>query len=370
MANGGVPYYKVDTNRYDDIRIKKLKKDCGATGVAIYDYILCQIYGGNGYYIASDETLVFTVVDYLGVKSQNVTEVIGYACSTGLFDKELRASENILTSRSIQERWLLLAKRTKRSVPAIEPKYWLLDKNVVQQSYNSRTTVVQQMPNVVQHSANVVQQMPNVVQQSDNSRTTVVQQMPNVVQHSANVGQQMPNVVQQSDNIEGSQEKQKEFSPAPPIIEKQKEERPKNAGANIRFVGEGDPALFEEPIAAKPSEEPKETAAEKRERILTNLKKREQAFYDTLIPYVEVYGKEMIRAFFDYWTEPNKSGTQMRFEMEKTWSLDRRLNTWAKRTNQYERSSTSKSSHSGSPTDDKSRERYGGISELIGQTII
>ena len=30
----------------------------------------------------------------------------------------------------------------------------------------------------------------------------------------------------------------------------------------------------------------------------------------------------------EYWTEPNKSCTKMRFELEKTWSLGRRLKTW------------------------------------------
>ena len=33
--------------------------------------------------------------------------------------------------------------------------------------------------------------------------------------------------------------------------------------------------------------------------------------------------------FFQYWTEPNKSGTKMRFEIEKTWHLGRRLARWA-----------------------------------------
>lgn len=32
--------------------------------------------------------------------------------------------------------------------------------------------------------------------------------------------------------------------------------------------------------------------------------------------------------FFDYWSEPNKSGTKMRFELEKTWHLNRRIARW------------------------------------------
>ena len=41
------------------------------------------------------------------------------------------------------------------------------------------------------------------------------------------------------------------------------------------------------------------------------------------------YSKEMRRAFFEYWTEPNKSKTKMRFELEKTWDTGRRLSRWA-----------------------------------------
>lgn len=58
---------------------------------------------------------------------------------------------------------------------------------------------------------------------------------------------------------------------------------------------------------------------------------RKDSFYQLLVPYVGQYPKEMIRAFFDYWSELNKSGTKMRYELEKTWELPRRLATWASR---------------------------------------
>ena len=44
---------------------------------------------------------------------------------------------------------------------------------------------------------------------------------------------------------------------------------------------------------------------------------------------LEKYPEAVKTEFFDYWTEPNKSGTKMRFEMEKTWHLGRRLARWA-----------------------------------------
>lgn len=67
----------------------------------------------------------------------------------------------------------------------------------------------------------------------------------------------------------------------------------------------------------------------------TLLEERKEDFYKSLIPYVTQYGKEMVRAFFDYWTEPNKSNSKMRFELERTWDLARRLGTWASRDNQF-----------------------------------
>lgn len=57
--------------------------------------------------------------------------------------------------------------------------------------------------------------------------------------------------------------------------------------------------------------------------------KRKEDFGKTLIPFMEKYGKEMIRAFFEYWSELNKPETKMRCEMQKTWEVSKRLVTWA-----------------------------------------
>lgn len=61
------------------------------------------------------------------------------------------------------------------------------------------------------------------------------------------------------------------------------------------------------------------------------MKSRERRFYNELIPFVNTFGREMIREFYDYWSEPNKSHSKMRFEQERTWDLARRLQTWEKR---------------------------------------
>lgn len=61
-----------------------------------------------------------------------------------------------------------------------------------------------------------------------------------------------------------------------------------------------------------------------------NIDSRKLKFASTLKPFVEVYGRDLLKDFYDYWTEPNKSNTKFRQELEKTWSLERRLQTWTK----------------------------------------
>lgn len=60
-----------------------------------------------------------------------------------------------------------------------------------------------------------------------------------------------------------------------------------------------------------------------------SLTEREGLFHASLVQFLEKYPKEMIRKFFDYWTERNKSGTKMKFELQKTWDTARRLKRWA-----------------------------------------
>ena len=37
----------------------------------------------------------------------------------------------------------------------------------------------------------------------------------------------------------------------------------------------------------------------------------------------------MLRRFYNYWTEMNKSGTRLRFELQQTFEIGKRLATWA-----------------------------------------
>jgi|WetSurMetagenome_2_1015567.scaffolds.fasta_scaffold75478_3 hypothetical protein len=71
------------------------------------------------------------------------------------------------------------------------------------------------------------------------------------------------------------------------------------------------------------------------EKKRTECETRKKTFHDLLVPYVEYYGKDMITDFYFYWIEMNKSLTKMRFELQKTWDLKRRLNTWESRSGNF-----------------------------------
>jgi hypothetical protein len=110
----GLAYYNVDTDRYQDIKIKRLKKTFGCMGIAVYDYILCEIYRVRGCFIEWGESTAFDVAEYFNLKETQVNEIVNYCCSVGLFKKELLTSERVLTSSSIQKRYSDMCVRAKR----------------------------------------------------------------------------------------------------------------------------------------------------------------------------------------------------------------------------------------------------------------
>lgn len=64
--------------------------------------------------------------------------------------------------------------------------------------------------------------------------------------------------------------------------------------------------------------------------IKEDIEKRKLKFADTLKNHIDIYERKMLLEFYAYWTEPNKSNTKFRQELEKTWDLERRLTIWSK----------------------------------------
>lgn len=58
-----------------------------------------------------------------------------------------------------------------------------------------------------------------------------------------------------------------------------------------------------------------------------SIKEREVSFKKNVYSFSN-YPKEMLDEFYDYWREPNKTKTKMKWEIQKTWDTNLRLKTW------------------------------------------
>ena len=79
----------------------------------------------------------------------------------------------------------------------------------------------------------------------------------------------------------------------------------------------------------KVSKETKKKAASAAERAEAVVEAATKELTDEVAAYD--YPEAMKTAFVSYWTEPNKSRTRVRYQMEKTWDTSRRLSLWASR---------------------------------------
>ena len=63
-------------------------------------------------------------------------------------------------------------------------------------------------------------------------------------------------------------------------------------------------------------------------RIINNIiSNRREDFVSDVLSFD--YDESILNGFIDYWTEPNKSNTKMKYELNKTWQTSLRLKTWA-----------------------------------------
>ena len=113
----GLDYFPLDVGFYRDIKVRKLmRSNGGGKALAVYTVLLCNIYE-NGYYMVwDDEDVPFMLSEILGFEEGTIHEVIKFCLSIGLLDKEMFTSHHILTSRSIQSRYLAAVRRRVRDV--------------------------------------------------------------------------------------------------------------------------------------------------------------------------------------------------------------------------------------------------------------
>lgn len=112
-------YFPVDTDLYQDIKVRKLIKAKGGAAVAVFINLLCQIYK-EGYYMKMDPDTPFLVSEACGMTEDYVRDVIAFCVNIELFDGGMLEACDILTSRGIQERYYSICKLTRRKNDVVE----------------------------------------------------------------------------------------------------------------------------------------------------------------------------------------------------------------------------------------------------------
>ena len=127
------------------------------------------------------------------------------------------------------------------------------------------------------------------------------------------------------------------------------------ASAKVRQVLKSDKANVEQVKHSKVKHSKEKDSKENKIIIKTGKFKKQ------VLEFQSKYDLEMLEEFISYWTEPNKSNTKVKYEMEVTWHLGRRLARWAN--SNYQVKSPDQQSKQNGKIDDATSGRYKNLAE-------
>ena len=125
----GVDYFPLDTDFFQDDKIRLIKAEFGAKGIVILLTLLCEIYRDTGYFKVWDKDSCLLMAEAVGcgVVPENITQVVQGCLRRSIFDNGVFQMFGILTSAGIQRRYIR-AVSTRDEITIIQ-EYWLLNMN-------------------------------------------------------------------------------------------------------------------------------------------------------------------------------------------------------------------------------------------------
>lgn len=114
MAKQGLSYYQAETDRFQDIKVKRLKKKYGCEGYAVFNYIENEIYRVEGCFLKITEDIIFDISEYWCIDEDRVAEIIDFCAQVELFDIYTYRTRRIVTSAALQQRYIEICRRCKK----------------------------------------------------------------------------------------------------------------------------------------------------------------------------------------------------------------------------------------------------------------
>ena len=268
-AEPGIKYYRMECNHIRNKKIRLLYNEFDAAGYWVWQCILSYAYENKGYYFDTNdkEALELFASEVCKKRVSQVEEIIIGCVRRSLFDKGVFEMFGVLSSAEMQEVYLDATAERRRKGTVVS---MVSDYMLITPGQDD----LKRWENVELFGDKIIVPRKNSIIPSNNEVDPV-------------------------NNPESKVKKSK--------VKESKEEL---------FVPETE-------TVSAPSKDP---LSEKQIKLIA----RQQEFYKQLTGYLPNYSKEMLRAFYNHWSEPNRSKTKMKCEMEDTWDLKLRLDRWEK----------------------------------------
>lgn len=111
----GLDYFTIDVDFFENIKVRRIIKNCGNQSIPILIVLLCNIYRDEGYYVGYNDDLTFLIAEQFGVSEGAVEDTVRKSVAVEFFDSGMFEKYKILTSHAIQERYFLSVERLKRN---------------------------------------------------------------------------------------------------------------------------------------------------------------------------------------------------------------------------------------------------------------
>ena len=134
----GLEYFPMDVDADTDEKVEYLTAKCGFLAFGVYVHILMKIYK-NGYFLEWSDRTLYVTAKRLMIPAEDLKKIIDGCIEAELFDKEIFERFNVLTSLSIQKRYLAATEKRKG---ASVGQYSLLEVNSEITVVTSEKTIV------------------------------------------------------------------------------------------------------------------------------------------------------------------------------------------------------------------------------------
>lgn len=271
----GLDYHPVLVDFEENDKISLMLSECGWVGELVLQRLWRLIYKGKGYYyqFSSDECLLLSRRMGYDIKPNDINKVVESCCRRKIFDPDMFDKYQILTSRRIQENYLIAT--IERTIVRLDFRFLVIN---------------------LPKRANIQVVNPDL---SNDIRTRKAVNRTNIEREKLNI-ERISN--EKSDNSNDKYTKES----------KGKESKEKNSKEKESVI----------------SVAPQYTLLSKYYFKL-HLNERKEIFRGAVVSKAHIYDDEILQKFIKKWTEVNSTGSRMRFELGPTFNVDDRLEEYA-----------------------------------------